>query len=134
MLVVSIVLQNHFTDHSFVSSFLLSLPLSPLKGDSPLIGCGADNNIGGVSTTGHGESLMRVKACRRVMERLERGVDANNAAQEVLDFMLEKCEGGRGGIIVVTPESAGIAYSTVKMAWAFCSDEETILSGISPGD
>ena len=77
---------------------------------------------------------MRVKACRRVMERLERGVDPNNAAQEVLDFMLAKCEGGRGGIIVVTPDSAGFAYSTVKMAWAFGVGEETIMSGISPSD
>lgn len=35
-------------------------------GDSPLIGCGAysDNDIGTASTTGHGESIMKVRYSR----------------------------------------------------------------------
>lgn len=43
-------------------------------GDSPIIGSGgyADNMVGGVSCTGHGESIMRVVLARDVLWRLER--------------------------------------------------------------
>lgn len=36
-------------------------------GDSPIFGCGAyANKLGGCSSTGHGESLIRATVCREV--------------------------------------------------------------------
>ena len=41
-------------------------------GDSPLVGSGAyaDDTAGAVSTTGHGESLMKVCLAKDVVERV----------------------------------------------------------------
>ncbi len=42
-------------------------------GDSPLIGCGgvADNGVGGVSCTGHGESIAKVLLAQRSLSTLQ---------------------------------------------------------------
>lgn len=46
-------------------------------GDSPLIGCGGyANEYGGCSTTGHGESLMKITLAREAVYNIEKG---NNA-------------------------------------------------------
>ena len=41
-----------------------------------LSGSGAycDNNLGAVSTTGHGESIMKVTLCRLVLQHIEQGM------------------------------------------------------------
>ncbi|GMH74596.1 hypothetical protein TrST_g8784 [Triparma strigata] len=106
-------------------------------GDSPLPGCGADadNEVGACSTTGHGESLSRVKASRRVMEKMENGATPGDAAEAVLERML-KVTGGRGGIIVAKANGGGVgfSFSTVKMPWAVGCEEwgDKIESGILP--
>ncbi|XP_078469292.1 isoaspartyl peptidase/L-asparaginase-like isoform X5 [Lampetra planeri] len=45
-------------------------------GDSPIVGCGgyADNAVGAVSTTGHGESIMKVTLARLILFHMEAGV------------------------------------------------------------
>lgn len=46
-------------------------------GDSPLIGCGGyANEHGGCSTTGHGESLMKMTLAREAVYNIEKGHDA----------------------------------------------------------
>lgn len=46
-------------------------------GDSPLVGCGGyANEFGGSSTTGHGESLMKMTVGREAVYNIERGEDA----------------------------------------------------------
>ena len=46
-------------------------------GDSPMIGCGGyANEYGGCSTTGHGESLMKMTLAREAVFNIEKG---NNA-------------------------------------------------------
>ena len=46
-------------------------------GDSPLVGCGGyANEFGGCSTTGHGESLMKMTLAREVIYNIEGGDDA----------------------------------------------------------
>ena len=44
-------------------------------GDSPIVGAGclADNGLGAISTTGHGESIMRWTLASRVLHRLGDG-------------------------------------------------------------
>jgi len=41
-------------------------------GDTPILGCGtyADNEMGGVSTTGHGETIMKFNLAQRILQRI----------------------------------------------------------------
>ncbi len=91
-------------------------------GDSPLIGCGtyADNGIGGVSTTGWGESMIRVVMAKTVIDIMERNEgNPERAALEGIRI-LERKAGGYGGVIAVSKEGLiGIAYNTPRMARAF---------------
>jgi len=94
-------------------------------GDSPLIGCGAyaDNLVGGVSCTGHGESIMKVTLARSVNNLMEMcGLPAREAAEAALDRMRTRV-GGCGGCIVITPSgSVAHAFTTPRMAWATYSN------------
>ena len=93
-------------------------------GDSCLIGCGlyADNDVGGVSATGHGESIIKVALSKVVCNYLEMGLTAQKAAEESIK-MLEKKVNGRGGVIVVDKRGEiGIAYNTPKMARAYIKE------------
>jgi len=93
-------------------------------GDSCLIGCGlyADNEVGGVSATGHGESIMKVMLSRVVCELLEKGLTVQKAAEQSVK-MLEKKINGRGGVIVLDRKgNVGIFYNTPKMARAYMKE------------
>lgn len=71
-------------------------------GDSPLVGCGsyADNDSAGVSSTGFGESLMKVCMARRVCEAVGNGRSVAEAARSSVEY-LERRVGGLGGVIVL---------------------------------
>uniref|UniRef100_A0A8C5W9Z0 Isoaspartyl peptidase/L-asparaginase n=1 Tax=Leptobrachium leishanense TaxID=445787 RepID=A0A8C5W9Z0_9ANUR len=89
-------------------------------GDSPIIGCGgyADNLIGAVSTTGHGESIMKVTLARLVLLYMEQGKSPKDAADQALDYMKNRVH-GRGGLIVVSKTGEWSAsFTTKRMAWA----------------
>ncbi|MBM2841032.1 MAG: Peptidase [Bacteroidetes bacterium] len=87
-------------------------------GDSPLIGCGtyADNDIGGVSTSGWGESMIKVVMAKTVIDLMNRnGGDPAKATQDGLNILTRKAD-GYGGIIAVSNEGKiGIAYNTPHM-------------------
>ena len=88
-------------------------------GDSPIIGCGgiADNTKGGVSTTGHGESITRVTLANRVLSLLNT-LPVNEAIEQSLHYMSSKTN-GRGGIILITNNGEiGKGFSTEAMVWA----------------
>lgn len=95
-------------------------------GDSPLIGIGtyADNGVGGVSTTGWGESMIRVVMAKTVVDLIERnGGDAAAAATQGINI-LERKAGGYGGVIALsTSGTIGVAYNTPRMARAFLTSE-----------
>ncbi|KAM3932606.1 isoaspartyl peptidase/L-asparaginase-like [Leptodactylus fuscus] len=104
-------------------------------GDSPIIGSGAyaDNFTGAVSTTGHGESIMKVTLARRVLFNIEKGETPQKAADHALEYMKNKVH-GRGGLIVVSKSGEWAArFTTKRMAWA--SAENNILTyGLNPGE
>lgn len=108
-------------------------------GDSPIIGAGAyaDSLVGAVSTTGHGESIMKVCLARRVGELLEKGETAQQAAEQALEFMTKRVGGAAGLIVLSKAEDDGTCqighhFNTARMAWAAVKDG--ILScGIDPG-
>jgi len=93
-------------------------------GDSSLLGCGlyADNELGGVSATGHGESIMRVVLSKVVCEFLRSGLDAQKAAEKAIKVM-ERRVNGRGGVIVLDMKgNVGAFYNTPRMAWAYIKE------------
>lgn len=74
-------------------------------GDSPLIGAGgyADSAVGGCSTTGHGEAIMRTMLAAKAVAELDAAAyngDVSAAAKNALLQMWTRVE-GRGGAIMI---------------------------------
>lgn len=104
-------------------------------GDSPLFGCGgyADNAVGACSTTGHGESIIKVMLAANAVNRLDAAdssstsvgatVDVSVAARGALTHMRDRVR-GYGGLILLRPNGDfSIGHTTTRMAWAFaCGD------------
>ena len=91
-------------------------------GDSPIIGggCLADNAAGAISTTGHGESLMRYTLASRCLASIERDGSAPDAAlAAALAGMLDRLRGCGGAVCLDAAGAPGIAFSTERMAWGF---------------
>nr|XP_020641521.1 isoaspartyl peptidase/L-asparaginase isoform X2 [Pogona vitticeps] len=104
-------------------------------GDTACIGCGgyADNNVGAVSTTGHGESIMKVVLARLVLYHMEQGKSPEDAADAALDCMKTRV-GGLGGIIVISNSGDWAArFSTKQMSWATVKDDQ-VQCGIYVGE
>jgi L-asparaginase / beta-aspartyl-peptidase len=90
-------------------------------GDSALVGCGcyADNTSAAISTTGHGESIMKVVLAKAANDLVAAGRSPQVAADEAIAH-LTKRTGGRGGLIIVDREGrVGFAFSTPNMAYAY---------------
>ncbi len=89
-------------------------------GDSPLPGCGyyADNALAGVSSTGHGESIMRVLLARSAADLCAR-LEAPQAAEAALRLLDERAGGKAGLILIDHAGRVGYAHSTPYMARAF---------------
>ncbi|XP_030410067.1 isoaspartyl peptidase/L-asparaginase-like [Gopherus evgoodei] len=125
-------------------------------GDTPVIGSGgyADNLVGAVSATGHGESIMKVTLARLILFHMEQGDPGSNscpgagtrawmscipgktpeeAADSALHYM-EKRVHGRGGVIVVSKTGEWTArFTTKQMAWAGIK-EGVLMYGLNPGE
>jgi beta-aspartyl-peptidase (threonine type) len=90
-------------------------------GDSALVGCGcyADNLASAVSTTGHGESIMKIVMAKAANDFVAAGKDAQAAAGDAIS-LLTKRTGGRGGLIILDHQGRpGFAFSTPAMAYAY---------------
>jgi L-asparaginase / beta-aspartyl-peptidase len=91
-------------------------------GDSPLIGAGtyADNSVGGASSTGWGEALIKVVMAKQVLDLMERnGHDPEAAARDGV-ALLKKKVAGYGGVIALSPDGkTGCAFNTPRMARAY---------------
>ncbi|MBD3190089.1 MAG: peptidase T [Candidatus Heimdallarchaeota archaeon] len=95
-------------------------------GDSPIIGSGAyaDNNLGGVSATGHGEAIMKVTLSRQVLYYLERGLAIQEATRKGLEYMKKRVNGFGGVIAIDYKGNIGYHFTTKHMAWAYISTRE----------
>jgi beta-aspartyl-peptidase (threonine type) len=90
-------------------------------GDTPLVGCGycAENGLGGVSCTGHGEDFIRTLLARRALDFLGGGLSAQAAASRAIRLLGERT-GGSGGLILLDAAGrVGYARNTIAMAHAF---------------
>jgi beta-aspartyl-peptidase (threonine type) len=113
-------------------------------GDSPLVGCGAyaDDTMGAVSTTGHGESIMKVMLAHAALANLTAdavgGADANQslasssatrAAHKALKYMRARTGGCGGLVMIAAPHAKGgrprmaAGFSTEKMPWVSPCDD-----------
>jgi beta-aspartyl-peptidase (threonine type) len=87
-------------------------------GDSPLIGAGtfADNGSGGASSTGWGESVMKVLLAKTACDHMGSGSDALKAAEIAISVLIKRVD-GLGGVICIDPAGRpGYAYNTPYMA------------------
>jgi beta-aspartyl-peptidase (threonine type) len=94
-------------------------------GDSPLIGCGsyADNEIGGVSTTGWGEAMIKVVMAKTVIDILEaNGGDPQKAAERGIEILKSKADGYGGVIVLNRTGGIGVAFNTPRMARAYMTE------------
>jgi len=89
-------------------------------GDSPIIGAGtyADDEGGAVSTTGHGEGMIRLCVARSAVEHMRSGESAEGALHRVIEHLRARL-GSTGGAIAIDPRGHyGLARSTATMSWA----------------
>jgi beta-aspartyl-peptidase (threonine type) len=92
-------------------------------GDSALVGCGcyADNSTAAVSTTGHGESIMKIVMAKAANDLVLGGQAPQAAADRVISVLGERT-GGKGGVIILDRHGrTGFAFSTRDMAFAYRS-------------
>ena len=90
-------------------------------GDSPIIGAGtwAENNVCGVSATGHGEFFIRFNVANEICDLIKyKSKDVNEAAEIVNENL--KSIGADGGVIVLDAEgNAAMTFNTPAMARAY---------------
>jgi beta-aspartyl-peptidase (threonine type) len=90
-------------------------------GDSPIVGSGvyADNLLGGASTTGIGESIVRVVLAKYAIDALANGVDPNAVARNAIEHLAQRVAGSGGIIIADRSGRIGFAFNTSHMARAY---------------
>jgi len=100
-------------------------------GDTPLVGCGAyaDNNYGAVSSTGHGEKIMKIVLAKEVINFIAQGCSAQEAANKGIKLIWERLKGRAGVIVLDKNGNIGISYNTPRMAYAYVKKGKTY-SGI----
>lgn len=102
-------------------------------GDTPLVGCGfyAEDALGGVSSTGHGEYFIRLMLARRACEFLAHGLSAQAAAEAAIRLLGERLDGSGGLIVIDRQGQVGFAHNTPHMSFGFLtSGMETPVVGI----
>jgi beta-aspartyl-peptidase (threonine type) len=90
-------------------------------GDTPLPGCGfyAEDGLGGVASTGHGEDFIRLLLARRALDFIAAGHSAQASATAAIRLLDSRVHGS-GGLILLDGEGrVGYARNTPTMAHAF---------------
>lgn len=94
-------------------------------GDSAVVGCGlyADNQLGGCSTTGDGESIIPVVLAKTAIDSLAGDRHPDEAAQKAIDNLVQRVEGEAGCILLDRQGRIGWAYNSSDMAVAYRSED-----------
>lgn len=110
----------------------MSMKLPGRVGDTPIIGCGtyADDALGAVSCTGHGERIIQLTLARHAADLVGRGLSAMDAAREAATLLGRRVQ-GEGGLIVVGPRGeVGFAHNTPVMSRAWTDRDGKILAAL----
>lgn len=102
-------------------------------GDSPLIGCGcyADCETGAVSSTGFGESIMKVVLAKTVCDFLRPASSNPARAAEAGIQLLARRGQGTGGVILLDKNgNPGYAFNTSRMAYGFANTEAGLVTAV----
>ncbi|XP_052759331.1 probable isoaspartyl peptidase/L-asparaginase CG7860 [Galleria mellonella] len=104
-------------------------------GDTPQIGSGtyADDLVGGVSTTGHGESILKYCLAHSIIKLMEDGLDANTSTKKAVNGMTSRLNNTAGAITLSKNGDIGIHFSSKRMSWAYIKDKK-IFYGINQGE
>lgn len=90
--------------------------------------------LGGVSTTGHGETIMRYNVAQKILQRIEYlGEDAQTATRNVLEKMTERLTHTAGAITIDAGGNVGYYFTAKKMSWAYRKGDK-VYYGIRNGD
>ncbi|CAH1403708.1 unnamed protein product [Nezara viridula] len=99
-------------------------------GDTPLPGCGgySDDEIGAVSSTGHGETILKYNLAHRILTLMQQGESPQNATVAACESMTKRIGNTGGAITVSNKGEIGIGFTTDRMAWAYqLGDEYNVL-------
>ncbi|XP_042234123.1 isoaspartyl peptidase/L-asparaginase-like [Homarus americanus] len=90
-------------------------------GDTPIVGAGgfADDQVGAVSTTGHGEAIMKACLARHITSVMGTGESVKSSIQNGLAHMESRIKGFGGAIAVSCKGEVGTHFSTPRMTWAY---------------
>jgi len=102
-------------------------------GDSPLIGCGcyADEETGGVSSTGYGEAIMRVVMAKTATDFLRPSSSTPIRAAQAAVQLLAKRGKGTGGLILLDKQGhPGFAFNTPRMAYGYIKDATSFVASV----
>lgn len=106
-------------------------------GDSPIVGSGlfCQKDVGGCSSTGHGESIMKVTLARTAMALMEfKNMHVQQAVDEALQRMWEQTHGCGGLIMMNMTGDLGWGFTTERMAWATVDKDGCCWVGIDKGE
>ncbi|MED6284912.1 Isoaspartyl peptidase/L-asparaginase [Characodon lateralis] len=88
---------------------------------------------GAVSTTGHGEAIMKVTLARHILFYMEQGQSPEAASDLGLAHMKSRV-GGLGGVVTADPQGNWAArFSSRQMAWA-AAQKDTLHYGLYTGE
>jgi L-asparaginase / beta-aspartyl-peptidase len=101
-------------------------------GDSPLIGCGlyADDQTAGCSSTGWGESIIKVLLAKTATDLIGAGHDPMAAARLAIDTLARRVAGYGGCILLDGQGRPGFAFNTPRMAYAYRTEDGLEVVGI----
>jgi beta-aspartyl-peptidase (threonine type) len=100
-------------------------------GDSPIVGAGAyaDSQLGAVSTTGWGESIMKVLLAKTLCDLFPQHTSMKAAAEAIK--VLENRVSGLGGVIGINASGDyAFAHNTPKMAFAYANGPKDVIAKI----
>lgn len=104
-------------------------------GDTPVIGAGTYcNELIGISTTGHGETIMRSTLAFDIAKRLEYlKLDVQTATKDACEEMTRKFEGEGGAISIASTGDVGVYFTSQRMSWAYRKADKLVF-GIERGE
>ena len=92
------------------------------------------NEIGAVSCTGHGESIMKICLAKHVITLMDTGLySAQTALENSLELMSKRVNGAGGAICISAKGETAFHFTTERMAWAAVKNN-TLNWGLNPGE
>ncbi|KAJ8974889.1 hypothetical protein NQ317_011735 [Molorchus minor] len=94
--------------------------------DTCIIGSGtyADDNIGAVSTTGHGETIAKFCLAHAILKKMETGTNADDSTKQCIETMTKRLNNTAGAITLSNKGDVGIGFSTNRMSWCYLKRNE----------